>query len=137
MNLTNWEIVLRLYQSSQDLLWMSESDYPFVAFFWEVEEEIELDIPTLLEITQHPPDTPVKFLEFEWFFRDYVNPEDWYDEEEEEEEAKRYQNLVATLQECLRDLRVYKVGEVTIDVYIVGTTPAGDLAGLSTVSIET
>ena len=136
MSLTNWEIVLRLYQFSQNLLWMSESDYPFVVFFWELEEEIQLDIPTILELTQHPPDIAVKALEFERFFSKAVTPKDWHGEEEEEE-VKRYQNLVATLQECLRDLKVYKVGEVTVDVYIVGTTPAGDLAGLSTVAIET
>lgn len=136
MNLTNWEIILRLYQSSQNLLWRSESDYPFAVLLWEVEEEIGLDIPTFLELTQLPPDTPVKAREFESFFSNAVTSKDWH-EEEEEEEVKRYQNLVATLRECLRDLRVYKVGEITVDVYIVGTTPAGDLAGLSTVSIET
>lgn len=136
MNLTNWEIVLKLYQSSQDLLWTSESDYPFVAFFWEVDDEIELDIPTFLQLTQNTPDTPVRTLEFESFFRNSTTPKDWH-EAEEEEDVKRYQNLVATLQECLTDLRVYKVGEITIDVYILGRTYAGDLAGLSTVSIET
>lgn len=136
MNLTNWEIVLKLYQLSQDLLWTSESDYPFVAFFWELEDKIELDIPTLLKITQNPLDTQVKTLEFESFFTRAVTPEDWH-EEEEEENVKRYQNLVATLPEYLTDLQVYKVGEITIDVYILGRTYAGDLAGLSTVSIET
>jgi len=136
MNLTNWEIVLRLYQSSQDLLWTSESDYPFVVFFWELEEEIELSIPTFLELIKKPPDTSIKSLIFESFFERAVTPKDWHDEEKKEE-VKRYQHLVAVLEECLRDLRVYKVGEVTVDVYIVGTTPAGDLAGLSTVAIET
>ncbi|MDY6805699.1 MAG: nuclease A inhibitor family protein [Cyanobacteriota bacterium] len=136
MNLTNWEIILRLYQSSQNLLWTSESDYPFAVFLWELEDEIELDIPGLLELTQLPPDTPVTAREFDGFFSNAVTSKDWH-EEEEEEEVKRYQNLVAILRECLRDLRVYKVGEITVDVYIVGTTPAGDWAGLSTVSIET
>lgn len=136
MNLTNWEIILRLYQSSQNLLWTSESDYPFAVLLWELEDEIELDIPTLLELTQLPPDTPVTAREFERFFSNAVTSKDWH-EEEEEEEVKRYQNLVATLRECLSDLRVYKVGEITVDVYIVGTTYAGDFAGLSTVSIET
>lgn len=136
MNLTNWEIVLRLYQYSQDLLWMSESDYPFVVFLWELEEEIELNIPTFLELIKKPPDTSIKSLIFESFFEKAVTPKDWHDERKEEE-VKRYQNLVVVLEECLRDLRVYKVGEVTVDVYIVGTTPSGDLAGLSTVAIET
>ncbi|NEP41648.1 MAG: nuclease [Okeania sp. SIO2H7] len=136
MNLTNWEIILRLCESSKDLLWTSESDYPFVVFLWELDQEIELDIPTFLELTKNPPDTSIKSLIFESFLAIAVTPKDWHDERKEEE-VKRYQNLVAILEECLKDLRVYKIGEVTVDVYIVGTTPSGDLAGLSTVSIET
>lgn len=136
MNLTNWEIILRFYQYSKDLLWMSESDYPFVVFLWEVGEKIQLDIPRVLEFSKRPPDTEVRTLEFERFFRRAITFKDWHDEAEMES-VKKYQHLVDSLRECLTDLRVYKIGEITIDVYIVGMTASGDFAGLSTVSIET
>jgi hypothetical protein len=34
-------------------------------------------------------------------------------------------------------LQVYRLGKIEIDVYVVGETPTGNLAGLSTKVIET
>jgi len=44
---------------------------------------------------------------------------------------------VETLKSHLTDIKVYRLGERSIDVYIAGKTPSGDLAGLSTKVIET
>jgi hypothetical protein len=37
----------------------------------------------------------------------------------------------------LRDVRVYRLGKIEIQCYIVGLDGAGSLAGLKTVAIET
>jgi hypothetical protein len=60
----------------------------------------------------------------------------WY-EQGEQQTAKKFQNLVETLKSHLTDIKVYRLGTTTIDVYIVGKTPSGDLAGLSTKVVET
>jgi hypothetical protein len=49
----------------------------------------------------------------------------------------RFQNLVSILKQNLSQLQVYRVGDRSIDVYIVGVTPGGDWAGLATKLVET
>ena len=55
---------------------------------------------------------------------------DWAD-------AAKFAKLRKALESSLTDLRVYRVGKVTVDVYLVGTTKGGELAGVHTKSIET
>lgn len=122
-----------LKQASEGLLWTSESDYPLEPFLWEGEN---LSTDQLLQKIGCPLDTPVTVVSFDRFFRQATKEEDWY-EQEEREEVKRYQKLVETLQQNLSNLQVYRVGTVTVNIYIVGKTNKGKLAGLHTVSIET
>ncbi len=134
MNQNNSEIIEQLKQASAGLLWMSESDYPFEVFFWQ---GIAPATPeTILQKTNHSQDTPMKIVQFDDFFQKAIKEEDWY-EEEEKENVKRFQILVETLKSNLSQLQVYRLGKIEIDVYIVGETPTGDLAGLSTMVVET
>ena len=75
-------------------------------------------------------------LAVDGFFAIATQEEDWHDEEERET-AKRFQNLVRILKQNLSQLQVYRVGSIEIDVYIIGMTPGGDWAGLSTQVVET
>ena len=112
---------------------MSESDYSFEVFQWET---LEPTAETVIQQTSHAPDTPVEVVSLDEFFQNATQEEDWHNEEEKET-VKRYQALVETLKTNLADLQVYRLGTVEIDVYIVGKTPSGDLAGLSTKVVET
>ncbi len=136
MTWTNLEIFEALDAATKGLLWMSESDYPFEAFIWEFGEKISLSNEIVLKITKHSLDTPIKFIEFNSFFQGRVTPKNWHNEAEAET-VRRYQQLVLMMPEYLSNLKVYKVGEIEVDIYIVGKTPTGDYAGLATVSIET
>ena len=49
----------------------------------------------------------------------------------------RFEALKAQLQADLRDVRVFRVGNVDVQCYAVGADAAGNLAGLHTVSVET
>ncbi len=136
MTLTNLEIFERLHEAVKGLLWTSESDYPFEAFIWEFGEKISLGNEIVLKITKHSLETTVKVVEFERFFRGVITERDLHNPEE----AKiviRYQELVWMMNQYLHDLKVYRIGEIEIDIYIVGKTPTGDYGGLATVSIET
>ena len=134
--MTNLEVFELLDEAIKGLLWNSESDYPFEVFIWEFGEKVSLNNEVVLKITKHTLDTPIKIIEFDVFFQGAITPKSWYDPEESEM-VKRYQELVNTMQQYLSDLKVYKVGEVEIDVYIIGRTNTRDYAGLATVSIET
>jgi len=90
----------------------------------------------LLQLTNHPPHTPVKVVSVDDFFAHATQEEDWHDEEEREM-VQRFQNLVSILKQNLSQLQVYRVGNINIDAYIVGVTPRGDWMGLSTKLVET
>ncbi|MFN6455597.1 MAG: nuclease A inhibitor family protein [Nostoc sp. EfeVER01] len=134
MTKTNSEILDQLRTAADGLLMMSESEYPFEVFLWA---GIGLLTPEkVLQQTNHNQDTPVKVASLDDFFRVAVTEEDWHGEEEQET-VKKFQNLVQTLKTNLSNLQVYRLGTVEVDAYIVGQTPTGDSAGLSTKVVET
>lgn len=51
--------------------------------------------------------------------------------------ADRVEKLKRALADNLEDLRVYRVGSISIAVYVVGRSAAGSLLGLSTRVVET
>ncbi|BAB77343.1 nuclease A inhibitor family protein (plasmid) [Anabaena sp. FACHB-709] len=134
MTKTNSEILEQLKRASDGLLFMSESEYPCAAFLWS---DIAPATPEkVLQQTNHPIDTPVEIVGVDDFFGVATTPEDWHNEEEFET-VKRFQTLVQTLKENLSNLQVYRLGDLAIDVYIIGETPTRNLAGLSTKVVET
>lgn len=122
----------KLTTLTQDLLWMSESDYP-----WEVVSYNCSNITPekLLEQSNLPADTPIETVTIERFFAPALREQSWYNEEELET-RNRYQQLFNFLTEQLNDLRVYRLAEVEIDVYVLGTVE-DKTVGLKTTVIET
>lgn len=130
---TNSAIIDQLKQATDGLLMMSESEYPFKVLEWE---SAPLTPAKVLEKTGHTQDTPLKVVGVDDFFRTSIAEEDWH-EDEEKETVKKFQNLVNILKTNLNNLEVYKIGTKEIDVYIIGTMPDGNLAGVSTLVVET
>jgi hypothetical protein len=122
-----------LKQASDGLLYTSESDYPFTVYSWQADT---LTPEQVLTLTGHPKNTPVQTADFDKFFAQTTQEKDWYGPKEKATVAK-YQQLVKTLKDSLKDIQVYRVGETEMDVYIVGKTPTGALAGISSKVVET
>lgn len=127
------ELIEQLSQASEGLLWSSESDYPFETVCLKKVDDINAK---LLELTGCNIDTKIEVREFDKFFSSATTERDWY-EEEEMTQCKRYRALVDLLSTHLTDIRVYRVGEVEVNCYILGQTESGAIAGLSTISVET
>jgi hypothetical protein len=136
MNNINSQLLEQFKQRSENLLFMSESDYPFTVVLWNWQEQDALTPEKLLQQTGRCLNTPVEVVDLDCFFRNATTPQDWYGLEEQET-LKKYQALVETLKQNLSDIKVYRLGTIDIDVYIVGKTPSGDYAGLSTKVVET
>lgn len=131
---TNSEILEQLKRASNGLLFMSESEYPCEAFLWS---DIAPATPEkVLILTNHLQDTLVEIIGVDDFFSVATTEEDWH-EEEEKATVKRFQSLVETLKENQNNLQVYRLGNKEVDAYIVGQTPTGNLAGISTKVVET
>jgi hypothetical protein len=131
---TSSDMVDKLKQASDGLQCMSEADYPFEVFQWEGQEPLTAE--TVIKQTGHTPDTPVEVVQLDDFFQNATQEQDWHNDEEKETVAK-FKALVETLKTYLSDIQVYRLGTVEIDVYVIGKTPLGDLAGLCTKVAET
>ena len=136
MPVSDAELIDHLQVAIADLRWMSESDYPFQAVYWEHQALETLTLPQLLLLTEHDQETPVAVCDFEVFFNRVTQPQSWHGPEDQER-VHRYQHLVETLYRYLTNLVVYQVGEIELDIYIVGQTFNNTVAGISTRAIAT
>ncbi len=125
-----------LKEASQDLLFPSESDYPLVPFEWPQDKPLPTSAALLLSGTGYPGDTPVQTLNFEEFFAFKIEERDDQDAPQRAG-ARRLKTLVEVLQSQLSELRVYKLGSLKFDVFILGHDAQGRWLGLSTQVVET
>ena len=125
-------IIDRLKQATIDLLWSSESDYPFEIVTWK--QGVEMN-PTALFSRGDDADRSIEITLTE-LFAPVLTVEDWY-EAEEIAQVNRYTELFHAIESNLAQVQVFRVGEVEIAIYIIGKTPNGDLVGLKTHVVET
>jgi Nuclease A inhibitor-like protein len=130
---TTAEIIDRLKHATTDLLWSSESDYPFEIVSWELGIEL---IPSDLFSNIYDTDLTIESISLTDLFEPVLTIEDWY-EDAELALVDRYTNLLDSINTNLSEVQVFRVGEVEIDIYIIGKTPTGDIIGLKTRSVET
>lgn len=127
-------LVEQLHQTTRGLLCKSESDYPFRIIYWD--DVDNLNAAALLQKCNLDLSTNIATQTVKSFFARATQEQDWH-QAVEKAEVKRYQNLVNLLKEHLQDLQVYRIGEIEIDIYVLGKTASGAIAGLSTKVVET
>ena len=122
----------RLKKLTRGLSFRSESDFPVEPFFAEGKGQKSLKASDLSK-------KPARQADFDFFFANATAVEDWHGPEEKES-ARRYRELADALKSELADIKVYKVGKASgaeFEVYVVGRTPDGDFAGVTTKVVET
>lgn len=108
---------------SAEMWFTSESDYRLDVRTFEAAPTVD----NIVEVLGAPEGSRVGTDTLDRFFEQLSSTND---------EAS-VQALRAYLESTLSDLRVLRVGEIQVRVFVIGTTPCGNAAGLSTVSIET
>jgi hypothetical protein len=134
MKKTDEQIIEELEKATEGLLFMSEADYPFEIV--RLEDEPELNQQCFHQLAGVAADAPVESRSIEEFFRAAVSEPEWK-KGEELATARRFQSLVQLLKENLTELRVYRVGEINMAVFILGKSPEGNWLGLKTRAVET
>jgi hypothetical protein len=129
-------VLARLEEAAKGLSFQSESDYPIEPFLIRTSGNEPITPALVLKAMKQALDAPVKTGAIEEFFATATEEQDWHNEAERQT-TRRFQELVKVLQENLSDLQVFKVGKVERDVYVVGRTPAGALAGVKTKVVQT
>jgi hypothetical protein len=130
------DLIAELEQATSGLLFQSESDYPLEPFSVSAQGGQQLSAKVVLETKADVGDLPVSEVALDDFFRIATEHQDWHGLEEQESVA-RFRKLLQILKENLTDIKVYRVGEVEVDVFIIGKTRSGDYAGVSTKVVET
>lgn len=130
---------------AEGLLFTSESDAPLEVFHWPGGSAGEGDAAASGPMTAAAVRKRVKAAEdapltesadVDAFFRPMTEEQDWHGPDEKETVA-RFRALVQALKDSLTDLRVFRVGEIDIDAYVVGRAKDGDYAGVKTHLVET
>ena len=133
-NISNNKAIEKLSEAVKGLLWLSESEYPWQTVYWQ--DVNHLNCQTVLQHCNYHPETKIITKTIDSFFKLAMKEREWYDEAERAE-VKQYRDLYSLLKNNLEDIKVYLVGEVEIDVYVLGKSDDKEIIGLSTKTVET
>jgi len=127
----------RVEAAAEGLVYTSESDRPFEwyelaggAAGWPY------GIGEFARRIGAAADAPLEERTLDRFFKPHIESTDPYDTRAQEIRP-RYEALKKLLATSLRDVRVFRVGRIAIDCYVVGDDGCGNLAGVRTVAVET
>ena len=130
------ELLEVLKSLTEDLLFTSESDYPFEIFVWELKtetitsENINQYIPTVRE------DTLIDLFVVEKILRVMARSRPYY-AAERREKANRFKQIITFFETQVTDSKAFKIGTIERDVYIIGKIADSHIIGLKSISVET
>jgi hypothetical protein len=127
-------LIERIRKAARGLYYQSETDAEIFPFRSKKAETISKEI-LLMQIGKEN-NSAVQERNFEDFFSRLTKIEDWFGDEEKQT-AQKFSELQKLLQTELKDLKVFKVGEIEKDVYVVGLDAQGVLSGIKTRAVET
>lgn len=130
----NKTLAEQIRKASEDLYYISETDAEIFPFAGTKADAVTKE--NLLSQTASKPDAPVEERDFESFFARLTKIQDWFGDEEKQTAAK-FARLKELLESNLKNLKVFKVGLIEIDVYIVGLDSESHLTGVKTKAVET
>ncbi|BAZ41933.1 sugar-non-specific nuclease inhibitor NuiA homolog [Calothrix sp. NIES-4101] len=134
---SNQILLEKLKQACDRLLFISESEYPWEVFLWEFAgDKPEINSDLIFKKTGKSANNKIEFIDIDSLFAIATLEQSWHGAAEKST-VNRYQNLVTLLKENLKDIKVARIGEIEIDIYILGKTSSNDVAGLFTKVIET
>lgn len=127
--------VAALRKATHGLLYMSESDEPF--------DVIHLDKPKdtfgaadARMVAGRPADCLVQEERLDEFFNELAQNHDWHGPSETED-VRRYRELWLFFRNRLADATVFRLGEVQVDIIIIGRAADGQWVGVETRAVET
>ncbi len=133
-NKNDSEFLRELERVCKGLIYISETDAPFVPFAGDRTDAVSAD--TILKQTGIDAERPIEEREFNEFFGRLTAIRDWHGEPEKAR-AKKFLKLQTLLEENLRDLKVFRIGRIRLDIFAVGIDKDGCLMGVSTKAVET
>jgi hypothetical protein len=124
----------QIKEASEDLYFISETDAEIFPFFGGQAQSVTKE--EILSQIKGSASTPVEERSFAEFFARLTEIQDWFGDEEKAV-AQKFAELKKLLESNLRDLKVFKIGKIQIDVYAVGIDAENNLLGIQTKAVET
>lgn len=128
------DLAARIKETADGLFYMSETDAEILPFSGKKAETISS--AELLNQIEGKKDSHIEEKDFTEFFARLTEIQDWFGDEERAA-AQKFDTLKNLLQNNLRDLKVFKIGEIQIDIYVVGLDAENTLTGIQTKAVET
>ena len=120
--------------ATEGLYFMSETDAEIILFFGSHAQSVTKE--EILSQTKNSTDAPIEERNFMDFFSRLTEIQDWFGDEEKAT-AQKFAELKKLLESNLRDLKVFKIGKIQLDVYAVGIDAENNLLGIQTKAVET
>lgn len=134
IDLSRNDLTEQIKKASDGLYYISETDAEISLFIGK--PAVNVNKETILSQTQSASDSKVEERDFIDFFTRLTEIQEWFGDEESET-AKKFVRLKDILEKNLRDLKVFKIGKIELDIYAVGLDAEDKLIGIKTKAIET
>ena len=133
--------ILDLQNLTSGLFFISESDAPWTTTVLDVTLPLEpqlraLSTKTTDATTDAPADAPIETREWATFLANAATVQDWMSADDRATVA-RYQALKKYVDERFTETKVYRIGRIEIDVFVVGHDTDCNLIALATKTVET
>lgn len=128
------DLRLAIEKATEGMFYLSETDAEISPFFGGPVETTTLN--TILRQHEIENMNWVEEVSFDFFFPRLTQIKDWFGDKEREN-AVQFGHLKKLLETNLTDLKVYRIGKIRIDIYVVGIDDEGNLAGVKTMAVET
>ena len=124
-------IAEELTKLCRSLLYISEIDSKVLPFFaiGEFPETFLIDQRTSKE-------AKIETGSADDFFEKTTRERDWH-KAEDKKRVDGFRKLKDFMKANLRDLSLYKIGRIRIDIYVIGIDADGNTAGIQTKAVET
>ncbi len=128
------ELAKQIKKTVEDLFYISETDAEIFSFVGK-----KVGTVTSEEVLKQMGGAAETFVEernFSEFFARLTEMQDWFGDEEKTT-AEKFAKLKDLLEKNLSNLKVFKIGKINLDIYIVGLSANNILMGIKTKAVET
>ena len=133
---SDFEIKDILNEAIQLLTFPSEIDAPFEITSWDKTNGVSISSESILRLTGNTQVGNISETNLPTLFSTPTMDQDWHSPADKEN-VKRFRALEKAITENLKEIIVYRCGNINIDVYITGRTPAGNILCVSTKQLQT
>lgn len=133
-NVKENELATEIEKIATGLYYISETDAEILPFSGNKAEIVSVE--EILKQTANAADTAVEERDFDEFFGRLTEIKDWFGDEETAN-AHKFAELKKLLEVNLKDIRVFKIGKINLDIYVVGLDAENKLMGIKTEAVET